>query len=163
MPVLTDPMGLLCLSASFYTGDWRYAALGGIFNEKAPVFGALLTSPMALVGLLPPFALYMSGKRPHKGDPEWLRKPLKCGLERIGRLLQPEVGILPWGGALLGFPFLSPSGWWGVLLGYGQLVMAQDGPRLFQWAALPVIAAVPAHHAPLAAALCWINPYRDTV
>lgn len=160
-PVLTDPMGLLFLSGAFYTGKWEIAALGGLFNEKTPIFGAFLTSPLALVGLLPPFALYLGGKRPLQSDPEWLHKPFLAASKIRQRILDPKVAILPWGGALLGLVSLSPLHWAGVLLSYLQLLVAQDGPRLFQWSALPIINAVPPQQAPLAALLCWINPERD--
>lgn len=162
-PVLTDPLGLLFLTASLMTGRWEFAAVGGLFNEKTPVFGAILVSPWALLGLIPPIALYVAGEKPRQSDPDWLRHPLREGLKKIGRLVEPKVSVLPWGGALLGFPLLGPREWLAVLLGYAQLLVAQDSARVYMWCFLPVVHAVPQSWLPVAALLSWVNPDRDRI
>lgn len=164
LPVLTDPPALLCLAVSLATGRWEFAALGGLFNEKAPLFGALmLWQPLALVGLVLPSALFAVGTKPLPSDPEWLRTPFKSAFARIARLGDPNQSVWPWGGALLGFPHLDVKGWLAVLAGYAQLLMAQDGPRLYQWAAFAVVKQIPPQFLPLAALGCWVNPRRDDV
>lgn len=162
-PVLTDQAALAALAVSAATGRWEFAAIGGLFNEKCPVFGAVLVSPLALVGLIPAFALHLAGEKPLPGDPEWLKHPLKEGWRMIGRLAEPRISVLPWGGALLGFQHLDFRGWASVLLGYGQLVAAQDSARLYMYSFLPVVRAVQPPLLPLAALLCWVNPDKDRI
>lgn len=161
-PVLTDPAGLMLLSTAYATGRWEIAAIGGLFNEKCPIFGAFL-SPWALVGLIPAVVLYLAGEKPRQNDPEWLKHPLKEGWKKIGRLAEPKISVLPWGGALLGAPNLDLKGWACIGVGYGQLMAAQDSARLYMYAFLPLVRAVEAPLLPLAALLCWVNPDRDRI
>ena len=162
LPVLTDQVGILCVALAVVTGDWRWALLGGAVNEKAPVFiAALLLQPLALLGLLVWFPAFYLSRKADAGDPDWLFEPFKTARGKIEESLNPQMLLFPWGGAvvgLLGVPILA------VALAYGQLVLALDRARLYQWigpaVCLAAVRLVPADFYLALLLVTWANPYR---
>lgn len=163
-PVLTDHYALLLFCLGLYTKDPLLMVLGGLFNEKVPLFGALaLWSPVALVGLVFPVLFYLHGRKPSEGDPEWLRSPFWSAWEIRGRFLRPEDAVLPWGGALLGLQGWSARDAAYVAVAYAQLLCAQDCARLYCWAFPVFFSHVPPGWGWVCAAGVWCNPFRGAV
>lgn len=162
-PVLTDQPALLCLALALYLHQPWIVLLGGVVNEKCAVFGSVfLASLWPLIALLLVAWGYGRGHKAKDG-PEWLKQPVKAAWKARKRLLEPNVTVLPWGTALLGVGSLGPMEGLALLLGYLQLLTAQDGARLYQWACFGLIGHVQGPWLPLAAVMNWCNPYRDSV
>lgn len=160
-PVLTDAPALACLGLAVWLKEPWVAALGGLFNEKCPVFGALaLWSAVPLAGLAVPLALWARGKAPGPGDPAWLRHPVREAARLSRRFFDPRATIAPWGGLLAGVGGLSWQGALALALGYSQLLAAQDCARLYSWAFFPLLLGVPANLLPAAAAASLAFPYK---
>ena len=81
-----------------------------------------------------------------------------------GQWLNPLVMVAPWGPLLLGLGALTPQLAVALALGYGQLVVATDSVRLYQWAApvlaLACVAVVPPVWLPLFAVALVFNPWK---
>jgi len=97
-----------------------------------------------------------------------LAHPLRAGLAaHAGRWFDLRVMLTPWGVGLLGglitprstFPMLIIT----LMLAYGQLLVATDSVRLYQWAAPPLILAtisvVPPEFAVVALLVHLLNPW----
>lgn len=127
------------------------ALVAGCVKETGPIFAACYAwHPLALVGLAAPVLRRLStsvGSDIFDEQESWiLAHPVRAGLtSHAGRWLDPSLMLTPWGIGLLGFlgiqrsivPMLMIT----VVLAYGQLLVATDSVRLYQWAAPPVILA----------------------
>lgn len=146
-PVLTDQVAMMLALAASVVPWWAaipLALLAGRANERAPMFAAVFAmSPVPLVGLLAPAWA-------------WWRAPECCLLpwlkpERYspwGAMRRYHGGaalyefVLPWGACLLATGNVSIQLAAAMVMGYGQLVVASDRARLFQWGApVAVVAA----------------------
>jgi hypothetical protein len=176
LPVLVDaPAMALALGAAvaLQRGHWALAValatIGGGCKETAPIFAALYAwSWLPLMGLVALLGIRTAGKP--DGDPFSGRGTLNAAkvilAQRRHDFLSWTQTLLPWGAVLPMYVLAGPA-WKSlvtVAVGYGQLLIATDKARLFQWAAPPVI-AVAAHGASgpwLAVALIAhaFNPYR---
>jgi len=161
-PVLTDGPALFLFVAGWYFQNPWLMCLGTVFNEKVAVFGAVATwSLIPLLGLVVPGFLLLKGSKP--STPEWLSNPFKSAWTIRGRLLDPQCTMLPWGAVLTAVPFIDFKGVVSLVLGYAQLLMAQDSARLYQWAVLGVLPFIPAEFAPMLSIVHWANPWAEVV
>jgi hypothetical protein len=158
-PVLVDApaMALALLTLRRPACCW---GIGWAVSERFPILAALISgSPWPLLGLLGVAAL--STRMEHgPGD-----SPLRVGLDNAPRLASLHTMLLPWGVGLLAL--LSP-GWTVrevalVAVAYGQMLVAHDSVRLYQWAAPVVLpkawALIPARWRMVAVVLHWLNPW----
>lgn len=177
-PVLVDgpALGLATASAALaHHGLWlpalAVALVAGMAKETAPVFAACFaTSPLLALGLVAPALrrLFSSGG-PDVLDPRnaWiLAHPLAAAkafhLPQL-RSLDPVL-VAPWGGCVVGLAHPSLALWLALGAAYGQLCVATDTVRLYQWAA-PVFAvaagrALPTAWLPVLVLLTAFNPAR---
>ena len=171
-PVLVDaPAFALALSLRRLTVP---AAVGtayvlGLISERAPIFAALFASSSdgataalyAVSGLSATATVWkFVESAPRRGDGAW-----KTGHKRAMRFSSFREMVLPWGAGAAAL--LAPD--WTTLevltvaVAYGQLLVAWDNSRLYQWAApvvLPkAIGVVPARWRVLAVVVTWANPY----
>ncbi|MFI9251129.1 hypothetical protein [Streptomyces sp. NPDC053069] len=147
------------------------AVFAGLVKETSPVFAACFAwSPLPLAGLLAPAVVKCFarvGPDP-MGQPDVLANPfLASRLYHVGRWFDPRLMAAPWGICLLAFGvtdrdllvMLAVT----AAVAYGQIVIATDTVRLYQWAAPPVIAAtitvVPSRWAYAALAAHLLNPW----
>lgn len=178
-PVLVDlgALGLATSAAALWVNGIEWAAivlvvLAGAAKESAPVFAAAFAwSPWLLVGLAAPLLIGLirkPGAMPEMGDEhQWiLDHPIKASRkyhDGMLRSLSPAL-LLPWGACVVA---LAAPSWQlaAVLaLAYGQLLVATDTVRLYQWAA-PTVAiaatqAVEPQWWPVLIALTAFNPLR---
>lgn len=176
--VLVDlpALGFATMSAGMWLHGWHVAALvlavvAGSSKESAPVFAALFAwSPVLLVGLVAPLLAHLLRRRGPDvlgGDHEWiLAHPWQASRKfHAGyvRSLDPRL-VLPWGACVVALA--APSWQLAAVLvaAYGQLVVATDTVRLYQWAA-PIVAvaavtAVPWQWWPVLVVLTAFNPMR---
>lgn len=178
-PVLVDlgALGMATSAAALWVNGIEWAAivlvvLAGAAKESAPVFaGAFAWSPWLLVGLAAPLLIGLirkPGAMPEMGDEhQWiLDHPIKASRkyhDGMLRSLSPAL-LLPWGACVVA---LAAPSWQlaAVLaLAYGQLLIATDTVRLYQWAA-PTVAiaatqAVEPQWWPVLIALTVFNPLR---
>jgi hypothetical protein len=157
-PVLVDATAMtwavgsaIALQHRRYVLGAALALVAGCIKESGPVFAACYAwHPVALVGLAAPALRRMVASiGPDIFDEQEgsiLAHPLRAGLAaHAGRWLDPRVMLTPWGVGLLGclvtprpiLPMLIIT----LILAYGQLLVATDSVRLYQWAAPPVILA----------------------
>lgn len=148
------------------------AVLGAATKETVPLFVATLTlNPWPLFALAVPW--YAHRRRP-KREPTaaepYLQRPMHEA-RKVHDFFDWRSKLLPWGVLI----FLAPLGFscngvgisalMTLTLGYGQLLIAQDNARLFQWAA-PAVLAMALDHPPswvwFAALVGLFNPYRGT-
>ena len=137
--------------------------LGGLFNEKTPLIGGFL-NPLGFLGLVFPLFAYFKWQEPlTKDDPDWLREPLKTGLEKL-KQTNPVDLILPWGIAGIGLFLISPIF---LILAYGPLIFVQDRARIYQWISPIVCVSAAAVIPPLWLAplviIHFINPWRHVL
>jgi len=147
------------------------ALLAGCVRETAPVWAAIYCwNPLLLVGLLPVAirALQRAGDDVLDEENLWiLRHPIAASRKyHKGLWLNPRVMVTPWGGLLAGLAAMDLQLGAALATGYGQLLVATDSVRLYQWAA-PVLAAatvhaLPAWALPLVALSVLVNPWRGT-
>ena len=178
-PVLVDlaALGMATSAAALWVNGYEWAAivlviLAGSAKESAPVFAAVFAwSPWLLVGLAAPLIIGLlrkPGTMPEMGEEhQWiLDHPVKAAKKyHAGMLttLSPAL-LLPWGALVVA---LAAPSWQlaAVLaLAYGQLLIATDTVRLYQWAA-PTVAiaatsAVEPQWWPVLIALTVFNPLR---
>lgn len=172
-PVLVDAPGLalaLLAAVLWPVAPWAavaVACVAGMVRESAPVWAAVFAwSVWPLLGLVPVVLRWSmrQGEDPC-GYGAVLRRPLRSALEaHRGRWLDPAVMVAPWGGLLVAAGNLSPRVAVALAVGYGQLLVATDSVRLYQWAA-PVVAvaafgAVPPAWHPLLALSIVGNPWK---
>jgi hypothetical protein len=148
------------------------ALLAGCVKEPAPLFAAAFAwNPWLMLGMVAPLAR-MALCRPgpdvieYEGRAESLAHPLRTGWRWNGsrlRSLDPTL-VWPWGGALAGLAALDVRLALVLALAYGQLLLATDSVRLYQWAgpAMAVSAAsvVPPAWWPVLLAACVFSPFR---
>jgi hypothetical protein len=174
-PVHVDPIGhALALAAALCAPHHPVIAValslaGGACVERAPVFAAIFAwNPWLLLGLLAP-AWRRAGA---PATEPWLTRPFRYALERHrGSWLAWREMVMPWGalallmplGAALDLPTLIAVA--ALAVGYGQMFIATDRARLYQWAA-PALIAVAVRALPdssLTVAILVVhlfNPYR---
>lgn len=165
-PFLTDQTGILFLTAAYLLPppfNILFGVLGGLVNEKVPVFASLLLwNPLPLIGLAAPLFCWLKlGTLALDSHPKWLKEPFG-----EARKIHPSIEtlILPWGFAVIGL-LTTPISW--VILAYSQLLVAQDRARLYQWIG-PMVCV----HAALLIPDSWalplcilhlLNPWRKVV
>ena len=177
--VLVDmaALGLATTSAGLAVHGWIIPALivallAGAAKETAPVFAALFAwNPLLLVGLVVP-AIVKLVRTPGTdvlNEPEhaWiLAHPIQAGRKYHHRMVVDAMPVLltPWGACILalGAPSLQLGAT--LVVAYGQLFVATDTVRLYQWAA-PVVAvsatsAVDPRWWPLMVLVTLFNPFR---
>lgn len=176
--VLVDlpALGLATLSAACWVNGWAVPALvlavvAGAVKESAPVFAALFAwSPLLLIGMAAPLVIHLARARGPDTLGEhhaWiLAHPVAASCRyHAGYLtnLDPRLA-LPWGACVVALA--APSWQLAAVLAvaYGQLTVATDTVRLYQWAA-PVVAvaavtAVPPQWWPVLIVLTAFNPLR---
>lgn len=169
-PVLVDAVALsLALGAARAWESGHHAlalvlvALSGACAEKGPVFAAIYAMhPVLLLGLLA-----VNWERGAPGN-EWWLQPIHKLLPMMRKHHAPfdwRTMLAPWGSLVVLVPLGGFTLQAGVALaaGYGQLLIATDRARLYQWAA-PVLIPLAVHAPPsvLAAAvvLHMFNPWR---
>jgi hypothetical protein len=177
-PVLVDPAAMAWALASAVCAQHRLwlpavaaAVVAGCIKETAPAFAACYAwHPVALVGLLAPL-VRAATTRPGEdieGEMDILEHPIRASrITHAGRWLDPSLMLTPWGVCLLapaaGVPLAGPILAVTLTLAYGQVFVAVDTVRLYQWAFPPAIAAtldvVPARLAFAALALHLLNPW----
>ncbi|MEO8548769.1 MAG: hypothetical protein ABI678_02305 [Kofleriaceae bacterium] len=174
-PVHVDPAGFalaMCAALASPTHHWLAMALAVVAGgcvERAPVFAAIFAhDPSLLVGLIAPTWF----KRSAPATDPWLVDPLGYALRHHAReWLSWREMLLPWGMLAILFPLgagldlATLVAALGLLVGYGQMLIATDRARLYQWAAPAVIAvAVRGFPSPSVAFLIVLihlfNPYR---
>lgn len=175
-PVLVDaPAMLLALAAAIVWPYSPYAAvaivlIAGCTRETAPVWAAIYAwNPILLIGLVP--VALRTLRKPGEGDPieekehRWIvAHPLQAGLKyHKGRWREPGLMLLPWGGLIVALAHVDLQLAAALAIGYGQLLIASDSVRLYQWAApvvaLAAVAAVPEWALPFVAASVVFNPW----
>jgi hypothetical protein len=178
LPVLVDaPAMAWALSAAIAAQHGRWplvvalALLAGSVKEPAPIFAACYAwSVLPLVGLAAPLARRLVARLGDdvEGEDDRLAHPVRTGrLDHIGMWFDATAMATPWGACLLAIlttdratiPMLVVT----VLLAYGQLFIAGDTVRLYQWAAPPVILAtitvIPPRWAVVALLAHLLNPW----
>jgi hypothetical protein len=175
LPVLTDApaIALALLSARYAAVDDNLPAavvsvVAGAINEKAPVFAALWSEsfyPLAGLAAVLVATLGVKAKSPSE-EVKWPWFTMKKARQRNSTRLDSATALLmPWG-ACLAAAFCRHWNWidWLTLaVAYGQLIIAVDGARLYQWA-FPVLlrkttAILPKYlHGP-AVLVTWFNPW----
>lgn len=176
--VLVDlpALGLATLSAAAWVNGWTVVAVvlavvAGASKETAPVFAAVFAwTPVLLIGLIAPVvidALRRRGVDDLDEHNTWiLAHPVQASRQYHAGFvthLDPRL-VAPWGAAVVALA--APS--WQLaavlVLAYGQLVVATDTVRLYQWAApvvaVSAIAAVPWQWWPVLIVVTAFNPLR---
>lgn len=186
-PILVDMPAMACAvfaAVAWQAGLWPVAVLlaivSGACKESGPVFAACYAwTPILLVGLVAPAVRAVIAKTGPDPLAEWrgmgpgttaadehawiLAHPVAAGWKyHRAKWLNGLVMVTPWGAAVVGLAALD----WqlGIVLAvaYGQLMVATDSVRLYQWAApLMCIAAagvVPVAWLPVLVVLTVWNP-----
>jgi hypothetical protein len=152
-------LAVACAVASHYGAPIYVVAVlalvAGSAKETAPIFAALFAwSPWPLVGLLAPLAalrIIADGPDVLDAHNAWiLEHPLRASWKfHKGHLLDGAKFLAPWGGAVAGFAHLDWQLAAVLAAAYGQVVVATDTVRLYQWAA-PVMCVAAATAVPTA-------------
>jgi hypothetical protein len=179
-PVLVDASAMtwavgsaIALQHRCYPVAVALALVAGSIKESGPIFAACYAwHPLALAGLLAPAVRRLVAPvGPDIFDEleaSILAHPLRAGLiAHAGRGLDPRLMLTPWGIGLLGWVIpprpMIPMLILTLVLAYGQLLIATDSVRLYQWAAPPVILAtisvIPPEFAALALLVHLLNPW----
>ena len=145
-PVLTDQVAMMLALAAAVAPWWAsvpLALLAGRANERAPLFAAVFAwSPLPLIGILAPAWAWW--RAPECRLLPWLKeeryRPWKAMRSYHGGAPLYEF-MLPWGAGLVAVGRVSLQLAAALLLGYGQLLVASDRARLFQWGAPVVVVA----------------------
>lgn len=176
-PVLVDATGMAAALAAavVWPHCWPAALalvlIAGCVRETAPVWSAIYAwNPILLVGLVPVAVRWLMRQGDDVLDAEnrWiLDHPIRASLKyHAGAWLDPFTMVTPWGALLVGIGALSAQLEVAIAVAYGQLLVATDSVRLFQWAA-PVLAlaavnAVPAWALPFVALGVVFNPWKGS-
>lgn len=161
-PVLMDAPAM---ALSLACRRWPHAlwGLGAMVSERMPVFAGIMAwrwEPVAL-GLACTLAAVLW--TPGRG--KWSNGPLQAGWSAAERRADIRAMLLPWGA---GMAALLSGGWTLpelalIAVAYGQLLVATDSSRLYQWAAPVVLpramAMIPARWRLAAVVLHWLNPW----
>lgn len=155
-PVLVDPAAMTWAMVSGVCaqhGLWALAAgtalVAGCIKETGPIFAACYGwHAVALVGLVAPLVRAATTRLGEdvEGEPEILEHPIRASRRsHAGRWLDPTLMLSPWGLCVLApaarEPMLLAMLAVTAFLAYGQVLLAVDTVRLYQWAAPPAIAA----------------------
>ncbi len=157
-PVLVDQVALtLAIGAGAL---WAYGqpeaaclvlCLSGMVKESAPLFALALCPvvwmvPLALLSTAA--AVRLGRERSIPGTQDYQLRPFQVARTKHDPLDWREM-LLPWGAVavLAGVAVPEPTLAWcmagvSLLMGYGQLLLANDSVRLYQWAAPAVLAAL---------------------
>ena len=177
-PVLVDAAAMTWAMASAVSAQHRLWALAagtalvaGCIKETAPVFAACYGwHPAALVGLVAPLVRAATVRLGDdvEGQTDIFAHPHRASRRmHRGRWLDPSLMVTPWGICLLGLAagdprivqMLAVTG----ALAYGQVLVATDTVRLYQWAApaaiLATMAVVPSGWGLAALAVHLANPW----
>jgi hypothetical protein len=172
-PVLVDlpAMTVALASAACWVHGLWYLALplaivAACIKETSPIFAAAYAwNPWLLVGLIAPAARHFVRRQERAVDEEneWhLREVVRSAFKY--RANWPRgIYLLPWGALIVAGAHISPQLGVTLALAYGQMVVATDAVRLYQWA-WPVVAvaaagAVPTEWLPVLLALHLMNPF----
>ena len=174
LPVLIDApaLGMAALAAA--TVDIpilsvMLALIAGMTSERAPLFAALWAwSPIPLVGLIAPAVRALLFRPGPDVDVligtdagNALIAPWRIGLRRNWH----DINLIaPWGGLLAAFLWMDMRMAITMIVAYGQLAVATDTIRLYQWSA-PVLAIALSNHLDwhiciILALITWFNPLR---
>lgn len=185
LPVLVDQTAMMFAVAAalavmheYYLVTIILALCAGACHERAPLFAAIwaigfVDWPFCLLPLVGLATVgWFLGRKVDEKDPIWLQKPVREALKiHRGKFGHWMHSLLPWGGLII----LLPLGLAGsiisahqaialglaLLIGYGQLLVAQDSARLFCWAFLPMLPLIPMSALPFLT-ICLFNPYRGS-
>jgi hypothetical protein len=176
-PVLVDAPGMMLalLAAVLWPVCWPAAIvvvlLAGCVRETSPVWAAVYAwNPVMLIGLVPVVirVFQRAGSDVLDAENAWiLRHPFRASRKyHAGLWLDPMVMVAPWGALIVGLRSLDVQLGVALLLGYGQLGLATDSVRLYQWAA-PVLAvatvqSVPGWALPFVALGVVFNPWKGS-
>jgi hypothetical protein len=130
------------------------ALWAGAVSEKAPVFAALWAwNPIPLIGLATVGWFRASAPVPREGF-DYLKNPVRYALKQRRKMgLNMAYYALPWGPMLLGLMNAGVQVYATLAVAYAQLLFANDGSRLYQWAAPPLVYATVTFAPPEATAL----------
>ncbi|MGZ4766824.1 MAG: hypothetical protein ACXV6M_14320 [Ilumatobacteraceae bacterium] len=175
--ILVDAPGMFCalLAADLFRHHlWplgiAVALVGGCVRETSPVMAALYAwNPLALIGLAPAAVRHLQREGPDVLDAEnrWILDHVFRASIKYHRRLPNIVPllILPWGGALVALSNYSPQLALTAAVAYGQLLIATDTVRLYQWCfpvvLLAAVHAVPMAWLPLLVVLTIANPFAS--
>jgi hypothetical protein len=180
-PVLVDAPAMTWAVASAIAFQHNVPLLGiglalvtGCIKESAPVFAACYGwTFLALIGLIAPLIRALTARvgTDLMGQPHVTRQPVAASrVHHLGKWFDARAMILPWGAGILAalvtdqriIPILVVT----VILAYGQVLVATDTARLYQWAGPPVILAamsvLPPRWAFLALLAHLFNPWAGT-
>lgn len=172
-PVTVDAPGLAlallaaCLWPVSPVAAMVVVLIGACVRETVPVWVACFA--WSLWPLLALLAVLVRWGMRHGEDPcgygHLLAHPVQSSRQfHRGQWLNPLVMVAPWGPLLLGLGALTPQLAVALALGYGQLVVATDSVRLYQWSApvlaLACVAVVPPVWLPLFAVVLVFNPWK---
>lgn len=176
-PVLVDAAGMAAAlgAAVLWPHCWPAAIavvlVAGCVRETAPVWAAVYCwNPVMLIGLVPVAirALQRQGTDVLDEENAWiLRHPVAASRKyHAGLWLDWQTMVAPWGGLIVAAGSLSAQLGAALAAGYGQLLVATDSVRLYQWAA-PVVAlaavrAVPGWALPFVALAVVFNPWKGS-
>jgi hypothetical protein len=174
-PVLVDlpAMTVALASAACWRTGWYLPALAlavvaACIKETSPVFiAAWAWSPWPLVGLIAPAVRHFVRRSEEAVDAqnEWHLREVVVSAFGYRKDWQRWVYVLPWSACLVGLAHTSPQLAVVLALAYGQLVIATDAVRLYQWA-FPVLGlaaaqAVDPFWYPVLLALHLVNPFAS--
>lgn len=160
-PVLVDQVAfsiMLGAVVAYQHGLWWVAIplmlIAGQCKETAPVFGGVLCWDPYMAGvcaLSMGVALVVGKVRSIPGDKEYQLHPFRVAMTKHDPLSWVSM-VLPWGGiavvcvAMASSSMFEPHAAWiagvSLVLGYGQLLLANDESRLFVWAAPAALVAI---------------------
>lgn len=177
-PILVDAMalGLATCSAALYMRGWKVPATlvvlaAGATKETSPVFASLFAqSPVLLVGLAAPLViskLRTPGTDMAPVQVEVLAHPVAIAKKHHNRFLVDANPMLitPWGASVVALGAPSFKLYSTLAVAYGQLLIATDVMRLYQWAApvvcIAAVSAVDKKWWPLLIAATAFNPFRE--
>lgn len=153
--VLTDIPAMGLMMAGVVTMQWApwvgsvLIVLGTLFNEKVPIFSALLLwSPLPLMALVIPAILYLMHREDKWEMPEQFGQdlidtmgfvlkgpPWKVGWQTHKDTLgDPTKWLLPLGGLLFAFFAPTQAGMLALLVALGMAFLATDSVRMYTWA-----------------------------
>jgi hypothetical protein len=176
-PVLVDaPAMALALGAALLWPISPAAAIAvvliaGCVRETAPVWSAIYAwQPWLLIGLIPVTAraLMRHGSDVLDAENAWiLTHPIKASIKyHRGLWTEPKVMVTPWGPLLIGLGSLDAQTGVALAAAYGQLAIATDAVRLYQWAApvlaLATVRMLPGWALPFVAVGVLFNPWKGS-
>ena len=163
-PVLVDaPAMALALLAAVVAPHSIWLAIiisliSGCVKETAPLWAAIYAwNPFLLIGLVVVGIRWLQKQGEDVLDEHnlWiLQHPIQASrMYNKGRWTDPFFMLTPWGGIILGAGSVSAQVVTALVAGYGQILLATDVVRLYQWAA-PVLALGITDYLPL-----WVTPF----